>query len=320
MKDLMENWNNFLTEKAETEKQKRFMHAVERCKEEGDCPSDEIKKAADSMTMKQVKDFTEHPVKEESKDKYGSEVSDKAQASLDAATNLDEKDDRCTRIAKRKYDVWPSAYASGAVVQCRKGKIWKDLKEEDLDEKAKTDYSKEKDSGLHGWFSRQGGKGKSSGWVDCNTCRKDPKTGRKKCKSCGRGEGEKRSKYPSCRPTPSACGTSGKGEKWGKKKESISLTEEQIDTIVEEILTQLDESGKCTGPTQKASSTSKGKKWMQCVKNPDGKGYKRIHWGQKGVRVTGDSGNTKRKKSFRARHGCKDAKPGTAKYMACKDW
>ena len=40
-------------------------------------------------------------------------------------------DDRCTRIAKRKYDVWPSAYASGAVVQCRRGKIWKGLKEED---------------------------------------------------------------------------------------------------------------------------------------------------------------------------------------------
>ena len=28
--------------------------------------------------------------------------------------------DRCTRIAKRKYDVWPSAYASGALVKCRK--------------------------------------------------------------------------------------------------------------------------------------------------------------------------------------------------------
>jgi hypothetical protein len=36
-----------------------------------------------------------------------------------------KKDDRCTRIAKRKYDVWPSAYASGAVVKCRAGKIWK---------------------------------------------------------------------------------------------------------------------------------------------------------------------------------------------------
>jgi len=37
--------------------------------------------------------------------------------------------DRCTRIAKRKYDVWPSAYASGAVVKCRKGKIWKGISE-----------------------------------------------------------------------------------------------------------------------------------------------------------------------------------------------
>lgn len=82
----------------------------------------------------------------------------------------------------------------------------------------KTDYSKEKKSGLHGWFSRQGGKGKSSGWVDCNTCRKDSKTGRKKCKPCGREKGEKRAKYPSCRPTPSACSTKGKGKKWGKKK------------------------------------------------------------------------------------------------------
>ena len=42
-----------------------------------------------------------------------------------------KKDDRCTRIAKRKYDVWPSAYASGAVVQCRRGKIWKGLNEEE---------------------------------------------------------------------------------------------------------------------------------------------------------------------------------------------
>ena len=42
---------------------------------------------------------------------------------------LDEKNDRCTKIAKRKYKVWPSAYASGAVVKCRQGKIWKGVKE-----------------------------------------------------------------------------------------------------------------------------------------------------------------------------------------------
>ena len=79
----------------------------------------------------------------------------------------------------------------------------------ELDEK--TDYSKEKEQGLHGWFARQGGKGKSKGWVDCNTCRDG------KCKSCGRKEGESRAKYPACRPTPSACKTKGKGKSWGKK-------------------------------------------------------------------------------------------------------
>ena len=116
------------------------------------------------------------------------------------------KKDRCYKIAKRKYDVFPSAYASGAIVKCRQGKIWKDLKSEapeELEEKRKkagTESSKE--SSLRDWFGRKGAPGKKGGWVDCNTCRKDKKTGRTKCKPCGREEGEKRSKYPSCRPTP----------------------------------------------------------------------------------------------------------------------
>ena len=38
------------------------------------------------------------------------------------------EEDRCKRIADRKYDK-PSAYKSGAIVRCRKGNIWKDLKE-----------------------------------------------------------------------------------------------------------------------------------------------------------------------------------------------
>jgi 8-oxo-dGTP pyrophosphatase MutT (NUDIX family) len=88
--------------------------------------------------------------------------------------------------------------------------------DDDIDEAKKTDYSKEKKDGLHGWFSRRGGGG-SKGWVDCNTCRKTD--GKKKCKACGRQAGEKRSKYPSCRPTPASCGTPGKGKKWGKTKE-----------------------------------------------------------------------------------------------------
>ena len=86
-----------------------------------------------------------------------------------------------------------------------------------------TEFSKlgESDSeGLRKWFGRKGEKGSKSGWVDCNTCRKDKKTGRKKCSACGRESGEKRAKYPKCRPTPSACskpGNYGKKSKAGRK-------------------------------------------------------------------------------------------------------
>jgi len=184
--------------------------------------------------------------------------------SFDVLNEGEKKADRCLKIARRKYDK-PSAYRSGAIVRCRKGKIWKGLSEadindapedvhkliymahdaitrrkgkeyapdvhelqawiddylekqsEEMDEAKKTDFSKEKKSGLHGWFSRRGGGG-SKGWVDCNTCKKVD--GKKKCKACGRQAGEKRAKYPSCRPTPASCGTPGKGKKWGVTKES----------------------------------------------------------------------------------------------------
>jgi hypothetical protein len=77
-------------------------------------------------------------------------------------------------------------------------------------------YLNEVKETLRTWFSRKGEPGKKGGWVDCNTCREvDGKT---KCKACGREKGEKRSKYPSCRPTPSQCKTPGKGTKWGKTK------------------------------------------------------------------------------------------------------
>jgi hypothetical protein len=121
---------------------------------------------------------------------------------------LQEKADRCKRIADRKYDK-PSAYKSGAIVRCRQGDIWKDLKEDELNEKVKET--------LRTWFKRKGTPGKKGGWVDCNApIRKDGKiTG---YKACGREKGEERSKYPACRPTPAQCKTPGKGKKWGKTK------------------------------------------------------------------------------------------------------
>ena len=82
--------------------------------------------------------------------------------------------------------------------------------EEKKRKKAGTESSKE--SSLRDWFGRKGAKGSKKGWVDCNA--PDGKGG---YKSCGRSGGEKRKRYPSCRPTPGACKEKGKGKSWGKK-------------------------------------------------------------------------------------------------------
>ena len=137
-----------------------------------------------------------------------------------------KKADRCLRIARRRYKK-SSAYRSGAIERCRQGDIWKDLKEADNPQAGKaapygSGYSKLKniikeiireDESLHKWFKRSGPKGKEGGWVDCNA-----PDGDGGYKACGRKKGEKRSKYPSCRPTPTQCKTPGKGKKWGKTK------------------------------------------------------------------------------------------------------
>ena len=231
-----------------------------------------------------------------------------------------KKKDACYHKVRSRYDVWPSAYASGALVKCRKvgAKNWgksttkeelelyegkesleskirnalieeggaagmkalkdhteaseKEIKdaikgmedvglhedgdyilqdkkeihvEKGLEEKKKKKKKKKagtesgKESNLSDWFGRKGAKGKKGGWVDCNTCRKDKKTGRKKCKACGRESGEKRAKYPSCRPTPGACGEKGKGKSWGKKsakKESLEMKKQTIMEMIKEAM------------------------------------------------------------------------------------
>jgi len=155
------------------------------------------------------------------------------------------KKDACYYKVKSRYRVFPSAYASGALVKCRKvgAKNWgKSKKNENIEETIKltleSNLSEKKkrkkrkltkkpssESSLRDWFKRKGAKGSKSGWVDCNA--PDGKGG---YKACGRSKGEKRSKYPACRPTPSACKSKGKGKSWGKKarkglKESVEKLE-----------------------------------------------------------------------------------------------
>jgi hypothetical protein len=56
---------------------------------------------------------------------------------------------------------------------------------------------------------------------------------------------------------------------------------------------------------------------MKCAKQPNGS-YKKIHFGQKGVRVGG--GNSKRAKAFRKRHNCSNAKQGSPQQASCENW
>jgi hypothetical protein len=168
------------------------------------------------MVVKVVRSESESYVNHNSLDETKSKI--RAMIKEKIAAKLAEKKDACYHKVKSRYKVWPSAYASGALVKCRKvgAKNWGNK----ADEERKLTKKPSSETNLGDWFKRKGEKGSKSGWVDCNTCRKDKKTGRKTCKACGRSSGEKRIKFPKCRPTPGACGEKGnygKKSKAGKK-------------------------------------------------------------------------------------------------------
>ena len=129
-----------------------------------------------------------------------------------------------------------------------------DEKKKKRKKRKKAGSESSKESSLRDWFGRKGAKGKRKGWVDCNS--PDGKGG---YKSCGRSSGEKRKKYPACRPTPGACKERGKGKSWGKKakkrkNEELYMDLEQM--VTEELEAVLDEKRK----KKKKKKKKKGKK------------------------------------------------------------
>jgi hypothetical protein len=96
------------------------------------------------------------------------------------------------------------------------------------------------------------------------------------------------------------------------------IVEEDCDCVSK--FTEKKSSPKCDSHWKnKRSSSRSDKKWMQCFPNGKG-GYKLVHWGDPNAKVTGDSGDTDRKKSFRARHNCGNNKKYSAAWAACRDW
>ena len=99
---------------------------------------------------------------------------------------LKKKKDACYHKVRSRYKKWPSAYASGALVQCRKvgadnwGKSKKVKKCSACEEHEHDNVSKD--------------------WVSCSSCTDD----KKGTEPCGRKDASKGTKRR-CRPTCSAC-------------------------------------------------------------------------------------------------------------------
>lgn len=330
---LLENWNNFLNEQEATSTTAasavQTADTVEKPKEVAQ--SEEEKKQTKIKSIKDLAIKYLNDIKRLSKQlgvDYGAvspEITKQVQSSAISESKKKKKgkDDRCTRIAKSKYDTWPSAYASGAVVRCRRGEIWKGISEDATDEEIayhllleeletieetllnercwkgytqkgmktmfgkkypncvkktneeiedqeletieeewsdkykrsidcnnpkgfsqkahcqgrkkneeivfdtielleeetieeakkkrpyKPNFSREKKQGLHGWFSRNKGKG----WINCRTGG-----------PCGRSSSDKKGgKYPACRPTKAQCKAAGRGP-LRKKKSSKPIS------------------------------------------------------------------------------------------------
>lgn len=145
MKLLFENWRKYLKEEASEEKIEDVV--IDVLKDEGGAAGlDPIKKAADELELPEgfdLKDFLkglrgvgQHEdgdyILEDGEEihvKEGIEIFLEAQEEM-----LDEKKrkkkkkkkkkkgkkDACYHKVKSRYSVWPSAYASGALVKCRK--------------------------------------------------------------------------------------------------------------------------------------------------------------------------------------------------------
>jgi len=145
---ILENWKKFLTEeetlaKTATEVENSIENKQEEEEQKIKSVIAAIKSSIGTGIQSQQEVIKTIPNKQAIKDALKNEIDslslqeaiEEAKKRKRAKVTKKKKSggDRCTRIAKRKYDVWPSAYASGAVVKCRQGKIWKGISESATD-------------------------------------------------------------------------------------------------------------------------------------------------------------------------------------------
>ena len=235
------------------------------------------------------------------------------------------KKDACYHKVKARYDVWPSAYASGALVKCRKvgAKNWGNKSKKEGVNEAKYkgyDYKRQnrKDGlslivpALRKTFSNMKDLKK---YIDKHGTMESVNEKRGTCwvgyKQVGmKDKGGK--KVPNCVKEITEIFYESDGKGYGYTFEHIkdlSLTEAEYQ-----------------GRKVKLGKIMQGdaKKFKVYVKNPKGNVVK-VNFGQGGGAKGGTmkirKSNPKARKSFRARHNCDNPGPRhKARYWSCRKW
>ncbi len=252
------------------------------------------------------------------------------------------KKDKCYYKVKARYDVWPSAYASGALVKCRKvgAANWGKSKKEGVNE-AGMELNKLKDaikmfqkkiekqgrvtnardeehlSNLIKLYKQMGGKGLKEELDNLKDTIKNLRKNVDKKEEGFASDAQRRAAF--------ASGYKAKGKK--KKKESV---EESYDIFSEEggwgyTMDGIVEA-EYQGRKVKLGKPMQGdvKKFKVYVKNPKGNVVK-VNFGQGGDAKGGTmrirKSNPEARKSFRARHNCDNPGPRhKARYWSCRKW
>ena len=288
MEHILKKWNNYLVEshsKEDEEELKKISDELKGAVKAHQSQADRIDKILDSTDDEELEEGKKkncgcgqdpcitYGIQEvKGGDKEDGEYQDTVDDSFDDALNEDEleekkkkkggKKDACYHKVKSRYKVWPSAYASGALVKCRKvgAKNWGNKskkKNENFDifgdimmEEILTALINEE--GLKDWFDDADGDGQK-GWeqiggkYDGKPCAKQPgqKTKPKcaspeKAASMSKKEKDSAAKRKRAKdPNPNRKGKA-KNVNTDPKKESIEMTrQEQLKQAILEELSDL---------------------------------------------------------------------------------
>jgi transcriptional regulator with XRE-family HTH domain len=250
---------------------------------------------------------------------------------------MNEKKDACYYKVKSRYKVWPSAYASGALVKCRKkgAKNWGNKSEgvEELDEKWSKKYKRSIDCSHPKGFSQK---------AHCQGRKKNEETLMKEeqlkniiremVEEMYNEQNQMQDECWECYEAAMEEGTNEAYEECYRKTnwEMVPEGEEHtcegdefyeiygdINADAKENLTEAEYRGRKV----KLGKPMRGdvKKFKVFVRNPTTGKVKKVNFGDKKMRIK--KSNPKRRKSFRARHNCANPGPRTkARYWSCRKW